>query len=384
MTGAPLPKADDPMTHPRRASLVHAILAAAALLVPAVSAQVQERYHAGSFEPHRFAPGRLAGHDMFTGQEAWLVTGDLFQQPLPNLDKIQVQGATVRSGSQAVHWDVSGERFEYAHLRRNEVFPMTGPYVDIDVDFRIASASQPSEAWGLHPQQGPAMDLLAWIVRPSGEVEVLRPGPPHVLVPTGFFVTRNAWHESRTTIHVPSSTWDLVIDGRTVARGIGTIVPAMFHAFTSVQCSLPGNDAITFDNFVVRERSALPFVSVDLDSFPIGARAQVRMRLDAGPGHANQSYLLLGSASGTTPGINVGPVHLPLNYDGWTAAILSGPMTPVFQNFLGAVNADARGSAMFDSLVAVPAAALGLTFHYAFVTLQPLDAVSNAVPVRVR
>jgi hypothetical protein len=355
---------------------------AALLAGAAVPAQVQEHYHAASFEPHRFTAGRLPGPDLWSGQDGWVLTGDLTN--LPNQDAVRVQGAVARSGTQAVHWDVAQERWEYAHLRRNVQFPTTATWVDVDFDFRLASASQPSEAWGLHAQVGPGGTWWAWYVRPSGELEVLRPGPPHVLVPTGFFVTRDAWHESRTTVHVPSGTWDLVVDGRAVARGIGVITPWQFHAFTSLQCSVPGNDQIWFDNFVVRERSVVPFVSGDLDSLPVGARGAVRFHLHAGANHANRPHLLLGTTSGTTPGITFGSLHVPLNYDGWMAAILGNPVTVPFQGFLGTLNADAHGTAAFDTLLPIPPAALGLTLHHAFVTLQPFDAVSNPVALRLR
>jgi hypothetical protein len=105
------------------------------------------------------------------------------------------------------------------------------------------------------------------------------------------------------------------------------------------------------------------------------------------PAKANAPYLLLGSASGTTPGFLLpappGNVRMPLNFDGLTATILSAPVGPFFNGFVGRLDANGGGAATL-ALPALPAALVGATLHFAFCQDGAVwDFASNPVEVRI-
>ena len=106
--------------------------------------------------------------------------------------------------------------------------------------------------------------------------------------------------------------------------------------------------------------------------------------------HAVGFYLLLGSVSGTSPGVSSGGFTLPLNVDGYfmhTAALPNhaplagsfGLLTPDLPGFGG------KAAAAFSLPPAFDPALVGLTVHHAYVTFNllfgTLNFVSNAVPL---
>lgn len=101
-------------------------------------------------------------------------------------------------------------------------------------------------------------------------------------------------------------------------------------------------------------------------------------------------YLLLGSASGTSPGMASGPFTVPLNMDPYLQYTLihpnQFPLTDSFGTLLGTV-ADPLGhaTASFQLRRQYAPALVGLVAHHAYVTLDPATggctSTSNAVPV---
>jgi len=113
------------------------------------------------------------------------------------------------------------------------------------------------------------------------------------------------------------------------------------------------------------------------------------MDLAAGPSLAGQPFLLLGGASGSSPGLPLpgGPV-LPLNPDAYTNTVLSTLFTPLHQGFLGVLSVDGRSRATFNAAaVPLPPVAIGWTLTYAAAVFDPVAAnvlsVTNPVTVTV-
>lgn len=107
------------------------------------------------------------------------------------------------------------------------------------------------------------------------------------------------------------------------------------------------------------------------------------LSLGAGAAHAGELHLMLGSLSGTLPGIDLGAVHLALVPDAYTLATLGALGLVLLPGGIGSL--DASGSARAS--LKVPAGAFpslaGLELHHAFVTLDTHGALgfaSNAVP----
>ena len=121
----------------------------------------------------------------------------------------------------------------------------------------------------------------------------------------------------------------------------------------------------------------------DVPSIPITAGGSQPLSLDAGASMANAAYVLVGSLSGTSPGVTIGSVQVPLNPDFYTDFSLSG--SPQFYTgFLGTLDADGRASATFTL---PPGLALPpLQLHHAFVAFDGQGAISrasNAVAVQL-
>ncbi|MHC4516476.1 MAG: sialidase family protein, partial [Planctomycetota bacterium] len=90
------------------------------------------------------------------------------------------------------------------------------------------------------------------------------------------------------------------------------------------------------------------------------------LTLCAGVKHQGQAYLVVGSISGTTPGLAVGPVHIPLNPDLVTNLTIALANTPTFSNTKGNLDTDGRAAAT----IVVPGGvtgAVGLTLHFVYV-----------------
>ncbi len=105
--------------------------------------------------------------------------------------------------------------------------------------------------------------------------------------------------------------------------------------------------------------------------------------LMAGTAWANQVYIMLGSASGTKPGINVGPFTIPLNLDVYLLSSLQSPLLP---KSIGKLDATGNAQAGFVLPASIGLPFLGLTLNHAHVLLDSglaLRRASNAVPVTI-
>ncbi|MBL8898410.1 MAG: hypothetical protein JNM84_12310 [Planctomycetes bacterium] len=96
--------------------------------------------------------------------------------------------------------------------------------------------------------------------------------------------------------------------------------------------------------------------------------------LDAGPSHAGQLYAVLGSASGTTPGLYLGPnLELALAFDAYMIATLQLANSTYLLRTVGTLDAQGQGSAS----IAVPPAGIfsDLELHHGFFVADANGAV---------
>ncbi len=101
------------------------------------------------------------------------------------------------------------------------------------------------------------------------------------------------------------------------------------------------------------------------------------LEIDAGHLRANEPYHVLGSMSGTSPGIPLaGGFVLPLNPDRYLVRTLERPNLPPLANSKGVLNAAGRADAAF-STVPLDVQLAGMTVHHAFVTLGSIAAAST-------
>ena len=107
--------------------------------------------------------------------------------------------------------------------------------------------------------------------------------------------------------------------------------------------------------------------------------------LKAGIENKNRAYVLLGTTSGTSPGILLpgGSVSLPLNWDYFMLLVTQHLNTQLFHNFQAKLNTYGVAMATFDTLQPLPPGSAGTVMHFAYALNVPWDFVSNPVVVEI-
>jgi hypothetical protein len=114
------------------------------------------------------------------------------------------------------------------------------------------------------------------------------------------------------------------------------------------------------------------------------AGGSVNFSLEAGSKEANRNYLILGSATGTEPGIGLpgGLATLPLTWDPFTELALSLTNTAIFSNFAGSLDASGQGFATLHA-PSLPPGSAGWVLYFAYCLNQPFDFASNPVAIEI-
>ena len=90
--------------------------------------------------------------------------------------------------------------------------------------------------------------------------------------------------------------------------------------------------------------------------------------LNAGAARAGSPYVVLGTVSGTKPGVRIGNVHVPLNLDGYTSLTLALANSPILPGSVGLLDAKGQAKARFQAFPQVPASLLDtVLFEHVFV-----------------
>ncbi|MEM7306626.1 MAG: right-handed parallel beta-helix repeat-containing protein [Planctomycetota bacterium] len=127
-------------------------------------------------------------------------------------------------------------------------------------------------------------------------------------------------------------------------------------------------------------------LTADVDRLSLAAGGTQGLDLDAGAAHAGGLYLLATSASGTSPGIPIGGLTLPLNYDAVMLASLSNPDAAPFAGYQGVLDAAGEAGASLSLPAGALTSAAGLELASAYVLFDPVLGVtfaSNAMPLRL-
>jgi len=119
----------------------------------------------------------------------------------------------------------------------------------------------------------------------------------------------------------------------------------------------------------------------DVGVLSLQAGGTSNVALNLGVPFAGRSYALLASISGTTPGLNLGKTHVPLNFDVITQ--LGIELLPYLPGFLGALDGAGRTTATLDLDPGTDPAFAGATLHLAAVTLGPTDHATLPVAIEL-
>jgi hypothetical protein len=110
----------------------------------------------------------------------------------------------------------------------------------------------------------------------------------------------------------------------------------------------------------------------------------VQFTLNAGVAEAGKFYWVLGSFSGTSPGITFpGGATVPVNFDAYTKITIFKPFAGIFTTFLGVLDGNGEAAASFNVPPGLDPDLIGLTLYHAFAaspTFGDADYASNAVP----
>ena len=122
----------------------------------------------------------------------------------------------------------------------------------------------------------------------------------------------------------------------------------------------------------------------DTDEISEATGGTANLTLAAGSTNANRKYLLLGSMSGTEPGIPLpgGNAVLPLNWDLFTNVVLSMLNTSVFTDFMGYLDGSGSGMAQLN-LPPLGSGYAGLKMYFAYCLNGPYDFASNPVTIEI-
>lgn len=172
---------------------------------------------------------------------------------------------------------------------------------------------------------------------------------------------------------------------------MGSIAAGTLHSYQWVVPNLPTTQArirVRQDNagFDYEDVSDADFsiVSSPLVASPssisVSSGGVQSLSLDAGVSHASENYWLAGSLTGTTPGLTVGSVTIPLVPDAWFEWCLLYPNVGPLGNTMGSLDANGQATATITLPAGLDPGLSGLTVWHAFAAWTPGQLPSFASP----
>ena len=118
-------------------------------------------------------------------------------------------------------------------------------------------------------------------------------------------------------------------------------------------------------------------------TLPAGTGGTLALELHAGSKHAGRAYVLLGSMTGTEPGIPLaGGAVLPLVWDGFTSLVVDNLGPPHFVDFAGLLDSSGSGTATLDADPLDPGW-IGHRLFFAYALALPWDFASWPVSISI-
>ena len=128
-----------------------------------------------------------------------------------------------------------------------------------------------------------------------------------------------------------------------------------------------------------------PPLYADAWSIDSSTGGQIHFTLNGGPSQANRHYIIMAGLHGITPGTPLpgGKAVMPVNWDYFTNLELSMINSPIFKDFMGTLDSNGKGSAVFDTITPVPILK-GYSITFAYALAQPYDYASNTVNIKIK
>ncbi|MFT5152120.1 MAG: hypothetical protein ACI841_002111, partial [Planctomycetota bacterium] len=159
------------------------------------------------------------------------------------------------------------------------------------------------------------------------------------------------------------------------AGNASTITAGSSHSLGSPPTS-PGKDWV-----VLIDRSST--LTSNTNSVSTANGGPIQFQLSAGAVNAGRTYLLLGTTSGTTPGVPLlSGATMPLNFDRYARFSVNNANSAMFINTSGTLGAQGNAIARIQFPPATFSGLVGTTMHHAYVLLTPqVNYASEAVPL---
>jgi hypothetical protein len=125
----------------------------------------------------------------------------------------------------------------------------------------------------------------------------------------------------------------------------------------------------------------------DLAALSLSAGGTYAMSLAPGASRSGDTYLVLGSLSGSTPGFDLGALHVPLNIDPYFLFTLKSPGAPPLAGSLGVLDGAGHATCTLTLPPGTAPSLAGVTIHHAFgllnLAIGGADYVSNAIELEL-
>ena len=106
----------------------------------------------------------------------------------------------------------------------------------------------------------------------------------------------------------------------------------------------------------------------DIASFSVASGGTQVLTLGLGPDHAFETYFVIGTTSGTFPGIPLDDMLIPLNFDDYMNVLLLSGGGPPLSGALGLLDAAGTGTALWSAPGGLTPNLVGVTFHHAYLS----------------
>jgi hypothetical protein len=181
--------------------------------------------------------------------------------------------------------------------------------------------------------------------------------------------------------------WWVSVDASGVVTVAGQTVSTNFPT-TSGAYSATYN-AGRYDTFLSRLDMGVALYG-DVHEISLSTGGTQKLTVNAGKAHANRSYWILGSVTGTTPGVTlgsaIGVVHIGLNPDIWTNYTIALANSPTLGNTKATLDASGTAQASFNIPKVNLPSAIGVVFYHAYVVYDSQNnfyMASNPVPLKL-
>lgn len=145
------------------------------------------------------------------------------------------------------------------------------------------------------------------------------------------------------------------------------------------------NYGTSYEDISDSDTRIIPSLSADKTQLSLTTGGTQTLTLDADTQNAYRSYWVVGSVTGTNPGVAIGGITIPVTFDAYTDFTVAAPNTALLSMSLSTLDAQGGGKATFNVPTGLSASLVGLRVYHAFFTFTraSFNMASNPVSVMI-